>query len=106
LQGLNDSDGSARIGGTVFGNSSEQLVDGVVKLILSLGGLAYKGTYGTPDLPFWHVGGQFDGSLGAPFRLNRKVAACTPRTRRLSRCITAVEPFTTPVSGGRNRPYP
>jgi hypothetical protein len=98
LQGLNDSDGSARIGGTTFGNSSEKLVDGMVELILSLGGLAYKRTYGTPAIPFWHVGGQFDGSLGAPFRLQRKVAACGARTRPLRRCITMVERVRPPTS--------
>ena len=99
LQGLEDSDGSARVGGAVFGNSSKLLIDGIVELILSLGGLAYKRTYGTLELPFWHVDGQFDGSLGAPFRLQRKIAGCTPRIRPLRRCITSIEPWTPQTCG-------
>jgi hypothetical protein len=94
LQGLSDSDGTARVGGSVIGNSSEKLIDGAVELIRSVGGLAYKRMYGTPENPFWLLDGQFDGSLGAPFRLRRKIAAYTPRQRPLRRCIIIVEPLT------------
>jgi hypothetical protein len=80
LQGLNDSDGSARVGGSVFGNTSEKLIDGAVELIRSLGGLAYKRMYGTPEVPFWHLDGQFEASRGPVSTPAQDRRPCTKTT--------------------------
>jgi hypothetical protein len=92
LQGLMDTDGTARPVAAQFANSSEKLVDGVIELVRSLGGVAQKRSY--PDEQgrlFFHVDVYTPLHLGAPFRLARKVAAYRPAKKAVRRVVVAVE---------------
>lgn len=90
LQGLCDSDGTARVGGASVGTVSEKLANGIVDLVQSLGGVCYKRPYPNVNGEFWQVDVQLPEPLGAPFRLARKVASWKPRVRPLRRCIASV----------------
>lgn len=96
LQGLCDSDGSAlrEATGATFGNASEKLIDGVVELVSSLGGIASKQTYSSNGQPFFIVYVQTPQAMGAPFRLARKVATWSPKRRQLRRTIVSIEHVT------------
>lgn len=91
LQGLLDSDGSARPScGASFGSTSEKLVAGVVQLVQSLGGIAKK-TRSANQPELWHLNILLPQDE-APFRLQRKVAKYKKQTRGLRRCFAKVEP--------------
>lgn len=85
LRGMLDTDGNAgnKTRRTTFANSNERLVDDVVSLVRSLGGIAKKGKSRLPKYkykgeqkigkPSWQVGIKLPDSLGAPFKMTRKV---------------------------------
>lgn len=86
LQGLLDTDGYADAYGVEFSSTSEALVDGVIDLAQSLGGIATKssirqGRYGdTLCKPYWRVYVKLPKEF-APFRLQRKLAKWTPPSK-------------------------
>ena len=104
LQGLMDSDGSPLTagGGTEFSSTNENLVDAVVDLFQSLGGVARKkGPRVTwcsvdgerrPGKPSWRVNGKLPQGL-VPFRLQRKLDKWVPPTKYFpQRYIENIEP--------------
>lgn len=103
LQGLMDTDGWGQDNGAFFSSTSENLVNAVVRLVQSLGGIALKKS---PKLSkFRHKGELKEGRLSwdvsvklpagmAPFRLPRKLAMYTIPTKYLpSRRIQSITPI-------------
>lgn len=84
LQGLVDSDGSIRKDGSVvFGNTNKVLIDNVIELVQSLGGMSwhgpakykkypYKGEIKTTTVPSWSVVINLPPGI-QPSRLKRKL---------------------------------
>jgi len=104
LRGLLDTDGNAgnMSRRTTFANSNERLVDDVVALVRSLGGIAKKGNKRLPKYkykgeqktgkPAWQVGIKIPDSLGVPFKNSRKVSEFEAPTKYKSiRMITSIE---------------
>lgn len=96
LQGLLDSDGCATKGGRAeFGNTSPKLINGVIELVRSLGGIAIKNPI--PDvrgtLDYYAVYISLAGNMN-PFLLTRKRNRFKPeikRSRKLKRSIVGIE---------------
>ena len=97
LQGLLDTDGYAmRNGGVEFSSTSEKLIDAVVELAQSLGGVGRKSgprvtrsQYG-PGRPSWRVNVKLPLAF-TPFRLRRKLDAwVSPTKYQPARVIVAV----------------
>lgn len=88
LQGLLDTDGSAlSSGGVEFASTSKALIDSVVELAESLGGIARQGANGRYTRyqgglgrESWRVNVKLPAHL-EPFRLSRKLAAYVPPTK-------------------------
>lgn len=99
LQGLLDTDGSPMArGGIEFCSTSENLIDAVVDIVQSLGGVArnktsrfprYQGGIGREA---WRINIKLPAQV-APFRLARKLDKYVPATKYPpSRAITAITP--------------
>ena len=92
LQGLLDSDGSYdKPGRAEFSSISRKLIEGMVHLVQSLGGLAKisKRTVRDNERPLWRVQVMLN-SKKPPFRLKRKATLWKNRTR-LIRSIVKIE---------------
>lgn len=106
LRGLMDTDGNAGniARRTTFANSNERLVDDVVSLVRSLGGIAKKGNSRLPKYtykgeqkvgkPAWQVGIKLPDALCAPFKMTRKVNEfVAPSKYKVNRMIKSIESF-------------
>lgn len=96
LSGLLDSDGSVKEnGGFEFSNCSRQLVDAVVHLAQSLGGVATISEHKARpnEKPHWRVTGRIANDLGPPFRLSRKRSRYNQQHLPYRRSIVKAEPI-------------
>jgi Intein splicing domain/LAGLIDADG-like domain len=93
LQGLLDTDGTVEDGGGAgFGSSSRQLVEDVIFIVQSLGGVARRRKpKRTPNLPHFRVGIKLPPHI-KPFRLSRQLRRWRPPTKYLpNRIIKTIE---------------
>lgn len=98
LRGLLDGDGKiAKKGGIYYRTTSEQLADGVVSLVNSLGGLATSrcgkgGKYADTKegRPLWTISIRLNGEW-CPFTLERKARFWKPNRRAITRRIQSIE---------------
>lgn len=94
LCGLLDSDGNtAQNGGFEFCNTSEHLCEAVVQLAQSLGGVAtlHEKKVRENEKPLFRVKGRIHPTLGAPFKLARKLESYVPHEHEYVRSIVSAE---------------
>ncbi len=94
LSGLLDADGYAvKNGGFEFSNISKSLCDAVVHLAQSLGGVATirESHIRENEQPCWTVLGRISETLGAPFKLSRKVESYVQHSNAYTRSIVSAE---------------
>lgn len=102
LQGLMDTDGDVRPTSSTFNNSNEQIIDSVVKLVRSLGGIARKSNPRYPKYTYnnevrtgkasWRVSINLPEGL-CPFSISRKASIWSPNTKyNPNRLIESIDP--------------